>query len=65
MGPTSLLGSNYGKYCCKAYGELYRREGIQKMIAEWLKQGSPDPESGDFVERADSYLKAMPAFAEK
>ena len=52
-------------YCSDEGGNLYPRELVQKGIAEWLKQWSPESASADFMERADHYLKAMPAWAER
>jgi len=55
---------DYCQNCTTEDGALISREAIQKGIAEWLKQWAPD-KTADFMKRADNYLKAMPAWAEK
>ena len=56
---------NYCKYCSDENGNLYPKEMVQKGISEWLKQWSPEDVSADYMKRAEYYLKAMPAWAEK
>jgi hypothetical protein len=51
-------------YCSDENGKLYPREIVQKGIAEWLKQISPENASADYMKRAGYYMKAMPAWAD-
>ncbi len=55
---------NYCGFCSDENGDLYPRELVQKGLAEWLKQWAPQG-GPDFMERADNYLKAMPAWVEE
>lgn len=55
---------NFCLYCSDENGKLYSRELVQKGIAEWLKQISPENSKADFMKRAESYMQAMPAWAE-
>jgi hypothetical protein len=54
----------YCKYCASESGTLNPREAVQAGIVEWLKMFAPATEGVDFMKRADTYLKAMPAWAE-
>jgi hypothetical protein len=56
---------SFCNYCSDENGNVYPRELVQKGIADWLKQMTPDNISTDFMKRAEYYLKAMPAWAEK
>lgn len=56
--------SNYCQYCCNSEGKLLPREAIQKGTAEFLKSRAPTTKGVDFMERADHYMKAMPAWSE-
>jgi len=63
-GEQQIRG-NYCQYCADETGNLYPRELVQKGIADWLQQFTPQDQSADFMKRADYYMKAMPAWAEK
>ncbi|MGE5365231.1 MAG: zinc ribbon domain-containing protein [Bacteroidota bacterium] len=53
------------QYCVDEKGQLKAKEELQAGIAEWLKSFSPADGNPDFMERAASYMKAMPAWADK
>lgn len=57
--------NSYCEYCINENGELKSREEIRAGIVEWLKMFSPEQEGINFVKRADSYMNAMPEWAEK
>jgi uncharacterized Zn finger protein (UPF0148 family) len=59
-GPSDV----YCKYCTTKEGELMPREVVQKGVAQWLQSWQPDLDDAKAIERADYYLKAMPAWAE-
>jgi hypothetical protein len=56
---------NYCQYCVDEQGNLKLKEEITKGIAGWLQSWSPESKDVDFMKRAESYMKAMPAWAEK
>ncbi len=56
--------ADYCRYCTDENGKLKPREAVREGIAAWLEQFTPDRKA-DFRKRADSYLNAMPAWAEK
>ena len=55
----------YCQYCTDDKGKLKPREAVAEGIAAWLEQFSPNDGKVDFKKRAESYLKAMPAWAEE
>ncbi len=57
---------NYCQYCVDPRGKVYSREVVQKGIAAWLAGWAPEGtgDENEFLKRADSYMKAMPAWAE-
>jgi hypothetical protein len=55
----------YCRYCTDDQGRLKPREAVREGIAAWLEQFAPDKGKADFRKRADSYLNAMPAWAEE
>ena len=55
---------NYCHYCADETGKLKPREAVQAGIMEWLKMFAPENSNPNFQKRADSYMKAMPAWAE-
>jgi hypothetical protein len=55
---------NYCTYCLDRNGKLAPRGQVQRGIAEWLKTWQPDLDDCRAMERADYYLKSMPAWAE-
>ena len=56
---------NFCQYCTDESGNLYPKEVVQKGIADWLKQMTPDDNAADFMKRAESYLGSMPAWAKE
>jgi hypothetical protein len=56
---------NYCKYCTDDLGNLKSREAIQKGIADWFKGWQPDLDNETALNRAESYMQAMPAWAEE
>lgn len=56
---------NFCNYCVNEKNELKSRSEIQIGVAEWLKSINPSNTDGDFIKRADHYLKSMPAWAEE
>ena len=56
--------TNYCLYCTDENGNLYPKEIVQKGLAKWLQKWAPETGSVDFMKRAESYMKAMPAWAE-
>ena len=55
---------DYCKHCTDEEGNLLPREQIQAGIAQWLKSWAPGITDEQAMERADDYMKAMPAWAE-
>ncbi|MFQ6008618.1 MAG: zinc ribbon domain-containing protein [Candidatus Zixiibacteriota bacterium] len=56
---------NYCKYCTDESGNLKSREAIQKGIADWFQSWQTDIDNETALNRAESYMQAMPAWAEK
>jgi len=52
------------QYCADEKGELKSREECQAGIAHWLQGMTPEDKDADYMQRADYYLKSMPAWAE-
>jgi hypothetical protein len=59
------IEGNYCQYCTDEKGNLKSKVEVQKGIAGWLQSWSPEGNNIDFMKRAESYLKAMPAWSEK
>lgn len=57
-------GEQYCRYCRDESGNLKPREAVREGISQWLASWAPD-KTADFGKRADAYLAAMPAWAEK
>ena len=55
---------NYCIYCTDEQGNLLSRDHIRDGIAQWLSGFSPNNENSDFLKRAESYMKAMPEWAD-
>ncbi len=53
----------YCVHCIDPNGELQPREKILKGVADWLMQWQPNITEKQAMERADHYLKSMPAWA--
>lgn len=52
-------------WCVDDQGNLKPKEEVKAGVAEWLKSFSPKDGNPDFMKRAENYLNAMPAWAEK
>lgn len=55
---------NFCHFCADESGKLKPREAVQAGIIEWLKMFPAEGSNPNYVKRADSYMKAMPAWAE-
>ncbi|MFW5688591.1 MAG: zinc ribbon domain-containing protein [Spirochaetota bacterium] len=53
------------RYCADEKGALHPRRQVQSGIADWLKSFSPAASDDAIAERADHYLRSMPAWAER
>lgn len=54
----------YCEYCSDENGNLKSHDEVREGIAYWLSSWAPSP-NADFRSRADSYMRAMPAWAEQ
>lgn len=54
----------YCQYCSNESGELKSRDDVKQGIAGWLMQITPENKNTDYLKRAESYMNAMPAWAE-
>lgn len=55
---------NYCKYCCDDEGNVKSYDEIKPGVAQWLKSWQPDLNDEKALQRAESYMKAMPHWAE-
>jgi hypothetical protein len=55
---------NYCKYCTDESGSLKSREEIRQGIAQWLMSWQEGLDESTALERADHYMKALPAWAD-
>ncbi len=55
---------HYCKHCTDENGNLKSKEMIQKGIAQWLQGWKPDLDEKKALERAQHFMKSMPAWAE-
>lgn len=55
---------NFCTYCTNEKGQLKARAEIKTGISEWFKSWQPDLSTEKAQERAEYYLKSMPAWAE-
>ncbi len=53
------------KHCGDDAGEVKSREEILNGIAWWLKSWQPGLSDAEAKKRAEHYMKAMPAWADK
>lgn len=53
----------YCQYCADEEGKLKSREECKAGIAWWLQSITPEDKDADYSQRAEYYLKAMPAWA--
>jgi len=56
---------NYCKYCTDENGNLKPREVVRQGIAEWFKSWQPGLDDPTAIARAESFMMAMPAWAEQ
>ncbi|MCK4542989.1 MAG: hypothetical protein KAU17_12205 [Spirochaetales bacterium] len=56
---------NYCQYCSDEKGDLLPKEQVKAGIAGYLKSWAPTDKTADFEKRAESYMNAMPAWAER
>jgi len=59
------LAEDYCKYCADDKGALKPRKEVQQAIAGWFKGWQPGIDDRTAMARAASYMKAMPAWADK
>jgi len=55
----------YCKYCSDAKGKLKSRDEVKQGIVEWFKTWHPAASVKTLSARAEHFMKAMPAWAEK
>ena len=55
---------DYCEYCSDEHGVLKSREEVQQGIAFWLESWAPEKKGIDFLQRADYYMKSLPAWAD-
>ena len=60
QGPSPI----YCGYCTDEEGTLKPRAQIHRGIASWLQTWQPGIDNAIALRRAESYMKAMPAWAE-
>lgn len=63
--PEAIIQGEYCLYCTDTSGQLKPREDIKNGIAFWLQEWSPPAEPDVFIRRAESYMAAMPEWAEE
>ena len=56
---------NFCSNCSDESGKLLPREEVRQGIADWLIAWAPNKKNIDFSKRAESYMNAMPAWAEE
>ncbi|MBE9399479.1 hypothetical protein IOQ59_19635 [Pontibacterium sp. N1Y112] len=61
IGPSDI----YCKYCTDDSGKLKPRKSVQYGIAQWLKSWQPGIDDNTALDRANHFMKAMPAWSEK
>lgn len=55
----------YCRHCCDNRGQLRPRADIQRGIAQWFRSWQPSLDESTSLRRADLYMRAMPAWADK
>ena len=56
------IAENLCKFCTDEAGVLKSRNDIQIGIAEWFQSWQPDIDDAKAMKRADSFMKALPAW---
>lgn len=59
------VSEKYCKYCSDENGNLKSREEAKMFIAGWFTKWQPGIDTAKAAERAENYMKAMPAWAEQ
>jgi hypothetical protein len=62
--PAETKG-DFCQYCAGPDGKPKPYEEIRAGIAQWLSTWGPEKPGIDWQKRAESYLKAMPAWADR
>lgn len=55
---------NYCKHCTDESGKLKPRDVVKQGIAEWFKGWQPDLDDQKALNRAEFFMKSMPAWAQ-
>ena len=55
---------DYCKYCTDETGKLKSRKEVKKGITEWFKSWQPGIDDQKALNRAEAYMKSMPAWAD-
>lgn len=61
---TGNISDDYCNYCTTSEGQLKSRQEVLSGIARYLKMLQPDLDDVKAASRAESYMNAMPAWAE-
>ena len=56
---------DYCQYCADARGNLKSRDEVRQGLAQYLAGIKPEEKDVDYLKRADAYMQAMPAWADK
>jgi hypothetical protein len=64
MPLTAETTSQYCQHCTGPDGKLLPREAVKTGITQWMKSWQGDVDDATVTKRADSYMNAMPAWAE-
>ncbi len=56
---------NYCQYCSDEQGNLLPKEQVKQGLVQWLQGWAPEGSKADFQKRAEYYMLAMPAWAQK
>jgi len=57
-------GGDFCGWCADENGILKSREEIRQGLVQWLSGIKPGEQGVDYLKRADSYMAAMPAWAD-
>jgi hypothetical protein len=55
---------NFCRYCTDESGKLKPKETVKQGIAEWFKSWQPGIDDQKALNRAELYMKSMPAWAD-
>jgi Putative zinc ribbon domain len=67
MSPETrnAASEEYCSYCADETGKLFPAERVKAGISQWLGSFSPPASPEAMAQRADHYMKSMPAWAEE